>query len=129
VRAGATYYSDEYAVLDDEGLVHPFARALGIRDDAGRSRRVDPHTIGNVGDGALPVTRVVATRHVAGAVWCAVPMSPGETVLTLLDNTIAARSRPADALRILSAVARRASGFRGERGDAGVAVEQILTMV
>src|SRR5947207_12547351 len=26
VRAGATYYSDEYAVLDDHGRVHPYAK-------------------------------------------------------------------------------------------------------
>ena len=128
VRAGATYYADEYALLDEEGLVYPFARALGIRDDTGRRRRVDPRAIGDVGDGPLPVSRVIVTRHVAGAEWCAEPISPGETVLALLDNTLAARSRPADALRILTAVARRARGFRGERGDARAAVEQILTV-
>ena len=128
VRAGATYYSDEYAVLDDDGLVHPFARALGLRDATGRTRRVDPHTIGDVGDVPLPVTRVIATRHLAGGDWRVAPMSPGETVLALLDNTLAARSRPADALRILTTVARRASGFRGHRGDATAAAEQILTI-
>jgi hypothetical protein len=26
VRAGATYYSDEFAVLDSRGRVHPFPR-------------------------------------------------------------------------------------------------------
>ena len=128
MRAGATYYSDEYAVLGDEGLVYPFARALGIRDDTGRTRRVDPRAMGSVGVVPLPVRRVIVTRHVAGAAWCVAPMSPGETVLALLDNTLAARSRPADAVRILAAVARGASGFRGERGDAGAAVEQILAM-
>jgi len=127
VRAGATYYSDEYAVLDDRGFVHPFARALGIRDEKGRTRRVDPHTLGAVGDAPLPATRVIATRHVAGGQWRAAPMSPGETVLALLENTLAARTRPADALRVLAAVARRARGIRGERGDAAAAVEQILT--
>ena len=127
VRTGAIYYSDEYAILDDEGLVHPFARALGIRDDSGRTRRVEPGTIGKVGRVPLPVRRVIVTRHVPGAAWCAEPMSPGETVLALLDNTLAARARPGDALRILSAVARVAAGFRGERGDAAIAVEQILT--
>ena len=128
VRAGATYYSDEYAVLGEDGLVYPFARALGMRDETGRTRRVDPLTIGDVGAVPLPVTRVIATRHVAGGDWRVAPMSPGETVLALLDNTLAARSRPADALRILAAVARRASGFRGHRGDATAAVEQILTI-
>ena len=32
LEAGATYYSDEFAVLDRDGRVHPFARPLAIRD-------------------------------------------------------------------------------------------------
>jgi len=32
VRAGATYYSDEFAPLDADGLVHPYARPLSLRD-------------------------------------------------------------------------------------------------
>ena len=35
VEAGATYYSDEYAVLDDAGLVHPYPRPLSIRGSDG----------------------------------------------------------------------------------------------
>src|SRR6202030_3024927 len=31
IRHGATYYSDEYAVLDEKGLVHPFAKSLSVR--------------------------------------------------------------------------------------------------
>lgn len=70
-------------------------------------------------------TRLFVHAGVVG--WNGQPMSPGETVLTLLANTLAARTRPADALRILAAVARHASGIHGERGDAAAAVEQILT--
>src|SRR5260221_5508655 len=33
VRAGATYYSDEYAVFDSRGRVHPFAKPLEIRQN------------------------------------------------------------------------------------------------
>jgi hypothetical protein len=32
VRAGATYYSDEFALLDCEGKVHPFTRDLRMRN-------------------------------------------------------------------------------------------------
>src|SRR5882762_2432856 len=38
LRLGATYYSDEFAVVDDLGLVHPFARPLGIRDDSSHAQ-------------------------------------------------------------------------------------------
>ena len=39
VRAGATYYSDEYAVLDAKGRVHPYPRRLSIRSEGGRGAR------------------------------------------------------------------------------------------
>lgn len=31
VRAGATYYSDEFAVFDDRGYVHPYAKPITLR--------------------------------------------------------------------------------------------------
>jgi len=31
LRAGATYYSDEYAVFDKHGRVHPFPKDLEMR--------------------------------------------------------------------------------------------------
>jgi len=34
LRRGATYYSDEFAVVDDFGNIHPFPRPLGIREDS-----------------------------------------------------------------------------------------------
>ena len=34
LRAGATYYSDEFAVLDSRGRVHPYPWALHIREEA-----------------------------------------------------------------------------------------------
>lgn len=126
VRAGASYYSDEYAVIDDAGRVHPFARSLGMRDASGQSRRVDPTTLGKIGQAPLPVSLVVATRHIPHARWQPLAMSRGEIVLALLENTIAARARPRDTLRILSRAAANASGLRGERGDAGPVVARIL---
>jgi hypothetical protein len=35
VRAGAAYYSDDFAVLDPRGCVHPYARPLAIRSADG----------------------------------------------------------------------------------------------
>jgi hypothetical protein len=128
VGAGATYYSDEYAVLDDAGRVHPFARTLSLRDATGRARRVSPEALGAIGDAALPVRFVIATRYLDGAEWRPRAMSPGETVLALLENTLAVRTRPADAVRMLAAAVRGAAGIRGLRGDASVVVEHLLAL-
>jgi hypothetical protein len=39
VRAGATYYSDEYAVLDANGRVHPYLRPISLRGTDGQPPR------------------------------------------------------------------------------------------
>ena len=127
VQLGATYLSDEYAVMDDQGFVHPFARPLGIRDEHGRTRQVAPVSLGaRVGEEALPVRSVVVTRFVPGATWSPRPLSGGAAVLSLLENTVAARRRPADALRILCVASDRATAVRSERGDAASVARQIL---
>ncbi len=44
ISKGAVYYSDDYAIIDSEGLVHPFPRKLSIRDRdrPGRMEDVQP---------------------------------------------------------------------------------------
>src|SRR5579884_3269688 len=48
VRAGATYYSDEYAAVDADGMIHPYAKPLSSRPlDSGAPAPpppvLDPH--------------------------------------------------------------------------------------
>lgn len=128
VRSGATYYSDEYAVLDDRGLVHPFARPLGMREAHGRTRHVTPGSLGaSVSDVPLPVLMVVLTQYRPGVTWSPLPMSSGETVLALFEHTVAARSRPAEALRILCTAGADAIGIRSSRGEATSVASRILS--
>jgi len=127
LRAGATYYSDEYALFDDAGRVHAFPRPLGMRDGTGRSQSVSAASFGAaIGNRPLPLQTVIATSYTAGASWSPVAMSPGESVLALFDNTVAARRRPGEALHMLSTAVRGARALRGVRGDAGRVVDQIL---
>ena len=62
VRAGATYYSDEYALIGADGRVRPYARDLSLRRARGPVR-VDPKRLGRVGRTALPVGLVVLCRY------------------------------------------------------------------
>lgn len=128
VRSGATYYSDEYGVLDEHGLVHPFPRPLGIRDSLGHTHRIAPESLGgSIGERPLPVRLVAVTRHVLGATWAPRAISAGEAVLALLSNTVAARSRPGDTVRALCAAVSTARAIRGNRGDAAAVADHILT--
>ena len=71
VRAGASYYSDEYAVLDSRGRVHPYARALLVREgDAGLPRQVRVEEIGGrAGHKPFPIGLVVDSPYKPGSTW------------------------------------------------------------
>lgn len=126
VEAGAECYSDEYAVLDSRGRVHPLPLPLNLRTPAGRPRPTSPMGLGRVGTKALPVGMVLVTRYRRGARWRPRRLSPGEATLALLSHTVPARKCPKAALRILPRVAVRAVALRGTRGEARLVVESIL---
>ena len=126
VAAGATYYSDEYAVLDVEGRVHPYARRPSVRVRAGGKER-HPVPRGR-GRRPVPVALVVETRYRPGARWSPVPLSGGERVLALLANTVPARDRPAEVLAVLARASEHAVGFRSDRGAAGRTAAALIAL-
>jgi hypothetical protein len=128
VRAGASYYSDEYAVLDTRGRVHPYPAPLTRRGDDGEpSRKYTPAELGGVtGAAALPVGLVVVTAYRPGSRWRPRRLTPGRGVLALLNHTVPARGRPADALATLGRLASRAPVLQGTRGEAAETVALLL---
>jgi hypothetical protein len=128
VKAGAVYYSDEYAVLDERGRVHPYPRPLQIRaDETGEQRRHPVETLGGrAGRGPLPVALVVASRYSPGAKWRPRRLSAGQGVLELLAQTVSARSRPEKAFAALERVVAGALVLKGARGEASEIVGQLL---
>jgi hypothetical protein len=128
VRAGAVYYSDEYAVLDACGLVHPYARPLAVREGDGprQTRRPVEEFGGRAGKEPLPVGLVVVTRYERGGSWSPRRLTPGEGVMEMLSNTVSARRSPERALTVLSKIADRAVILSGTRGEASRAAASIL---
>jgi hypothetical protein len=124
VRAGATYYSDEYAVIDTEGRVHPFRIPLSIRTGDGGKRRLAPDAAGTLP--AVPIRTIVATRHSAGAVWQPRRGTPAEAVMALLSNAVRARLAPRATLDVLARAVDGAILLEGPRGDADVVAPQLL---
>jgi hypothetical protein len=131
VRAGATYYSDEYAVLDAHGRVHPYPRLLSIRKEGGDgTRRCPPEALGGVaGSQPLPVGLIAVTEYHSGEQWRVSPLSPGQAALALVANTVAARRKPAAVLAAVQRVVSRAPALKGVRGEAEHAVEALLHRV
>lgn len=116
VAAGARYYSDEYAVLDAQGRVHPYARRPSVRTPRGPKRREPvPRRRGR---GPIPLGVVVQTEYSTGAQWKPVALTAGEQVIALLSHAVAARDRPREVLATLARAVSGSRGFRSQRGSA-----------
>jgi hypothetical protein len=129
IAEGATYYSDEYAVLDDQGRVHPYARGLSLRLQGPFDRSDTPlSALGTVpGTAPVPIRLIAATEYRPGSRWNPSPLSRGVGVLRLLDNTVTARANPDRALRVLRLAASTAAVLEGERGEAADAARDLKT--
>ncbi|MBS2039172.1 hypothetical protein JST97_29585 [bacterium] len=124
VRAGAEYFSDEYAVVDRLGRVHPFPRPIALRSDGGR--RVSPPRAGLK---PAAVRAVIATQFQSGSSWRPNEESQGAAALKLMAHTVTARKSPALSLACLSACVSGAIYWAGARGEADETAELILQVL
>jgi hypothetical protein len=127
-RAGAEYYSDEYAVLDGQGRVHPYPQPLAMRKTASsKQKKLSVEEIGGIaGSKPLPVGLVVITHYKPGARWRPAKLSAGQAALELLANTVPARREPEVVIPILRKAVVEATALQGARGDAKETARLIL---
>lgn len=133
VKAGATYYSDEFAVLDDTGRVHPFSKPLSVRGAGGcdcHARRQTAEELGGVsGSEPLSVALVALTEYREGAQWEPRLLSAGRAVLEMLKHTVPARLRPEESLLALGRAVGDAAVLAGERGEAPALAARLLAQI
>ena len=127
VKAGADW-SDEYAVLDADGLVHPYPKPLSVRINGTRETDEQPvESLGGRAGEPLPVAVIAFTSYRPGADWALSARTAGEGAVKLLEHSIAARSRPEQVLAAVRRAATDAMVFEGERGDAGPVASALLS--
>jgi hypothetical protein len=133
VKKGALYYSDDFAVLDQNGLVHPFHRELSLRGIIDNLRQVDfpvEALGGEAGSEPLPVGIVLITDFLEGRKnpkkWTPKILSSGQGVMEIISHTIPIRYNPEFALKVLNKVARRAIICKSQRGEAGEFADLLL---
>ena len=128
LRAGAEYYSDEFALLDTDGRVHPYPLPLSLRADrSAPCRRIHAEALGaTIAQAPAFVDIILATHYRRRARWRPQPLSKGDALLVLMENTVAARQPPARTMPILRETVLRATALRSWRGDAQVTARQLL---
>ncbi len=129
VKAGATYYSDEYAVLDGQGRVHPYRRRLSVREN-GHLEKPIKYAVESLGGRSgikpLQVGLVIVSKYKPGAKWRPQQVSAGEGALALMANTVSVRRQPETTLATLRKVVARAPVFKGTRGEAKQVIDFIF---
>jgi hypothetical protein len=124
VAAGATYYSDEYAPIDADGRVHPYARAPSPRHP-----EAPPYTVTDEPRPALRPAVILVTSFVRGARWAPEQLTGARAVLPLVDNTVLARERPAEALAMARRLGPDVVTLSGPRPEASAVAGAILAAV
>ena len=127
VEQGATYLSDEYALITATGSVAPYARPIQLRSGSKRTV-VDPRVIGSVGVNTIEPSLILFTRYEEHAEFDPTPVLPASAALGLFDNTVVAEVQPSVATAAAARVARSALALRTARPDAVLVAAAILRL-
>lgn len=126
VKKGALYFSDEFAVLDKNGRLHPFPKDLSIRS-GGNQRETPVRDLGGrAGKRAVPVGFVLLTEYKKGGSGNLRQITPGAGLLEVLSHTIPIRYNPEFTLEVLNKTLNRAIIAKSFRGEAEVFSERLL---
>lgn len=130
VRRGAVYYSDDFAILDESGLVHAFPRPLSLRTEEFSEYKLALDSIGGVpATEPMPVGLVLLTEYRKGAKWDPVVFTAGNGALEMIPYTLTFRHQPEFSLRVLNNIASRAIIASSPRGNANDFADVILNFV
>ena len=126
VSRGADYYSDTYAVLDDDGRVHPYRNLI---DD----NRARPTNLRLMRAGRAPepvaVGLIVTGSFNAWHSWRPTVVRGPLVALPLVDSTVRRRDGSDRVQQIAARVATGAVGLRGPRPEAQDVAAHVLDVV
>ncbi len=126
----ASYYSDEYAAIDEQGRLHPYPRALLMREGRPEQRPVAAQDLGaQVADGSADVRLILSLPYQVGAQICMDPVGQSQGLRLLLENTPHVLEDSPALFKKLTRVAGGARTFVGVRGEAAEAADAILQLL
>lgn len=132
IAKGAVYYSDDYAIIDADGLVHPFPRKLSIRDrkTPGKWKDVKADAFAAAtGRDPLPIGSVFITRYSADAKWKPKRLTTGLGIMEIIPFNISLQKNPKNSLTTIRKAIENAILFKSFRPDVEFCVNEILEIV
>ena len=126
VRRGAVYFSDEYAVVDPDGLVHPYPRPMLLRNGAPESVVVP---VAEAGTAPVPIGWILGLTWQPGACWNPILSDQSQAVMLLLQNTPHVLAQSPELVRYFERAVAQARTYVGYRPEAGEAANEILRLI
>lgn len=128
---GAEYYSDEYAVVDPTGLVHPYARKLSVRvKDQTLPNETSPEVFGSTSaKKPKPISLILLTNYQEGSIFEPSRISEGSGILESIPFVIPMRYNPDFSLKVLNTAFSRAIILKGSRDDATSATRSLIAFI
>lgn len=121
IKAGADYYSDDMAVLDENAYLHPFPKPISLRGIKDNIEQVDipfEQFGAKVTGHPVRVKYVLLTEFEEGAKWSPEFLSPGEAIMEIIPHTVPIRTSPKFSLAVLHKLTKHAIIAKSKRGNA-----------
>jgi hypothetical protein len=131
LRRGASCFSDEYALIDNEGRIHSYPRPLLLRNGRPQQSLVLPGELNaSFATRPAPIGWILALDYVPGeASWEVHEMSQGEAVMLLLRNTPHEMAQSPEMVNFFLRVATDAVCYAGRRSDIAEAATQVFELI
>ncbi len=130
VKRGFLYLSDEYAVIDKQGLIHPFPKKLSVRGIIDDFTQMDfdvEQLGGKRGVEPLPAGFLLVTEYRRNAFVAQLSeASAGAGMMACLANSISIRQQPQLVLEVIDSMLARCRIFQNERGAARAFVDLFM---
>jgi hypothetical protein len=128
LRQGCTYFSDEYAMIDTQGKLHAYPRAMMLRDGGELARPMLASELdAPTGRGPVRIALILAARYERESGWDVCAASGSQMLLALLKHT--PRYVSSGVIGPLAAACRSALCLTGVRGEAGDAARRIIELM
>lgn len=126
IRNGADYYSDDCALIDSEGFLHPYPIKLGIRNENERDY-LDVADFGaRAGIEPVKIDFFLFTQYKKGSIWMPQIKPLGQFSFQLLEHLFYPPSmnrKPAETMRLAARLAAETEVVESLRGESAEVVE------
>jgi hypothetical protein len=129
---GLKYYSDEFAVIDRSGRVHPYPKKLSVRGIIDDYQQVDIDVEalgGKKGRKKLEVGIILISTFKKGAKFKINEISIGSGIIEAIANSVSIRQNPEFVLKVLSQITKRAKIYKTQRNEAKLFADRLLAFL